>query len=209
MFDRSTRGQSQRTDNGRALWRGVLVPGTPFLTLGLLVLSLLACSAPTVEPTRTIQLATQTAKPTAHVVPPTATVIQATAEPTRVSVTPVAVEPFAVTFRRSGGFAGVNEEFVIRSDGSMEAAAGVRQLSPQAVSNLRAQIEATGLDGVPPGEYLPADPCCDRFTYELKIVKNGTTYDYITVDDTPGAPPELMDAIDVLQTFLESLAITR
>jgi hypothetical protein len=168
-----------------------------------LSMALVACGGPSPAPTSTIlppmpaPISTTrppTPAPTGTIPPP----VRATPVP----VTPLAARPFTVTFKRSGGIAGIIQTHVIRADGLVDTPSGDRQLSAQAIADLEARLEATGLYGVPSGAYLPPNPCCDRFTYELTIEKDGARYDYVTTDGTSGAPPALAQAIDMVSAVL-------
>lgn len=103
--------------------------------------------------------------------------------------------------QRSGGLAGTSETISIRGDGTVAIGTGTRQATAEAARNVAAQLVATGIFDVPPGEYVPANQCCDRFTYDLTLLKDGTQYHYITMDGTPDAPPALMEAIALVQQF--------
>jgi hypothetical protein len=125
---------------------------------------------------------------------------------------PVLVTPSAPTdqplviLERSGGFAGVTEAIVVYGDGTvvMDGETGRVGGGATAAADLIRQIEATGIYDLKTGKYLAANPCCDRFTYELTLVKEGQKYQYVTMDGAENVPPELVAAISLIRDYAES-----
>jgi hypothetical protein len=120
-----------------------------------------------------------------------------------------------VSLHLTGGIAARDQTVVIRGDGSVETSgqlAGQPSAQPtralaggaQAANALRDRLVATGVYDVTPGEYLPADPCCDRITYELTLVRNGKSYRYVTMDATDSAPRPVFAALAVVQEAIRS-----
>ncbi len=155
-----------------------------FIGLWLVVLTLAACGgpAPATTPTAT---------------PP---VVMA---PTTVSTLPP-LTSLEIVFHKSGGIAGVNETTTIRADGTVIAGSQTKRAAggAQAAADLARQIEATGIFAVKPDRYMPADPCCDRFSYTVTFVRNGQSFVYATVDATASAPPALFQAIGLIQRYI-------
>jgi hypothetical protein len=108
----------------------------------------------------------------------------------------------AVIFKRSGGFAGLNEQWTIFTDGRIETNSPTQpQLSAEAVEQLLNSLESSGffeLDNT----YLPDDTCCDRFFYEITAVQNSTFHTVTTLDATPDMPEALQQALRLIQTAL-------
>jgi hypothetical protein len=107
-----------------------------------------------------------------------------------------------VTLRVTGGIAARDQTTVIRGDGSVEITGQpARSLSGGlgAARALQERLLATGVFEVAPGDYLPADPCCDRFTYELTLVRAGKSYRYVTMDATETAPKPIFAALTAVQ----------
>lgn len=109
-----------------------------------------------------------------------------------------------ITFRRSGGFAGKVETFDLYDDGRIAVSPGSQPLEGNALAmeQLLKQIAATGLYDVAPGEFLPKNTCCDRFIYELTIVREGKTYTYTTIDAAENAPPALVKTLALIQDYI-------
>ncbi|MBO3739513.1 protealysin inhibitor emfourin [Actinoplanes flavus] len=90
-----------------------------------------------------------------------------------------------VLVQRSGGLAGVVEHFTVDRTTTGRNAADV--LTMTASRPFRALRSA----------YLPADPCCDRFTYTVVVTYSDHTAKTVTtVENTPGTPRILLDVIE-------------
>lgn len=108
----------------------------------------------------------------------------------------------AVIFKRSGGFAGLEEEWTIFTDGRVETNSPIQpQLTAEQVSQLLTSLEAMGFFELS-GSYLPDDTCCDRFVYEITAVQSGTFHTVTTLQDTPDMPESLQQALRLLETVL-------
>lgn len=129
--------------------------------------------------------------------------------PDRVQAAPPtpAVEPsqrvVLLEFRRNGGLASVDEQLLVNLDGSYsvsrQGTVGSGQLTPEQMAALLRQLESLNL-AERQGDYLPADPCCDRFTYELVYRNLMGSYQVRTMD---GAVPDwLQPVLDTLQAAL-------
>ena len=111
-----------------------------------------------------------------------------------------------VTFERSGGFTGRIESFRLKPDGSVDDGKVVLRAAggTAAAASLAAQIAATGIYAVAPGRYMPANTCCDRFEYDLTLTQNGKSYNFVTIDSAPSAPPELVQAIRLISQYINA-----
>ena len=112
-----------------------------------------------------------------------------------------------VSLQLSGGITARVQTMIIRGDGTVETSGQpTRALAggAQAASDLRDRVIATGVYEVAPGEYLPANTCCDRITYELTLVRNGRSYRYVTMDATDSAPRPIFSALAAIQEAIRS-----
>jgi hypothetical protein len=161
------------------------------LALLITILALTACGGP--APAATPVPVAGTPVPTAPVV----------AAPTPAATLPP-LTSLEIVFHKSGGIAGVNETTTIRADGTVVAGTQTRHASggAQAATELARQIEATGLFAVKPARFMPADPCCDRFTYEVTLVRNGQSFVYATMDATTSAPAALFQVVGLIQRYI-------
>ncbi|MEW5986129.1 MAG: protealysin inhibitor emfourin [Chloroflexota bacterium] len=110
-----------------------------------------------------------------------------------------------ITYQRSGGFAGVMEEYTIQSDGTVATKDGrTFQVEAAQVAQLVEDIEALGFFDLT-GDYLPDDTCCDRFEYILTVTKGDQSNTVMTVDAAEEAPAELFQIIDKVNAFIATL----
>jgi hypothetical protein len=112
-----------------------------------------------------------------------------------------------VSLQSSGGIAARSQTVVIRADGTVETSGQPTRTLPggaQAAMDLRDRLVGTGVYEVAPGEYLPANTCCDRMTYELALVRNGKSFRYVTMDSTDSAPRPIFSALAVVQEAIRS-----
>lgn len=110
-----------------------------------------------------------------------------------------------ITYQRSGGFAGVMEEYTIQSDGAVTTKDGQTfQVEPAQVEQLVQEIEDLGFFNLT-GDYLPDDTCCDRFEYTLTMTKDDQSNTVMTVDAAEEAPAELFQIIDKVNAFIATL----
>jgi hypothetical protein len=97
----------------------------------------------------------------------------------------------AIVYRRSGGLAGITEEWIVYPDGRVTGPEGPQwQLGAQRLEQILADAEALGFFDME-SRYVPDNVCCDRFTYELIIRQGDQVNRVTTVDAAPDAPPEL------------------
>ena len=108
----------------------------------------------------------------------------------------------AVIFKRTGGIGGLNEEWIIFTDGRIQTTSTtIPELSAERVSQLLNSLETAGffeLDDT----YLPEDTCCDRFFYEITAVNNSTFHTVTTLEDTPDMPEALQQTLRLIQNAL-------
>ena len=122
------------------------------------------------------------------------------------TTTPVPTATFAsntaVIFKRSGGIAGANEEWVIFTDGRIQTNTSIQpELSAEAVSQLLNSLDSAGFFELNT-TYLPEDTGCDRFLYEITAVQNSTFHTVTTLENTPDMPEPLQQSLRLLQTAL-------
>lgn len=107
-----------------------------------------------------------------------------------------------IIFSRSGGLAGVDEEWRIYADGRINDKLGQKlQVSATTVDRLWFSIRDSGFFAFAE-TYLPKDSCCDRFTYVITVRDGDNEHTVTTIDQAPSAPQELFDIIQSLNTLL-------
>ena len=106
-----------------------------------------------------------------------------------------------IIYRRSGGFAGVEEEWRIYADGRIEGPEGSQQGDPAQVQALLAQMTTSDFNSLA-DSYVPLDNCCDRFTYAITLQLEDGTKTVQTTDDIPDQPEQLTQILDSLNNLL-------
>ncbi len=111
-------------------------------------------------------------------------------------------EEIVIVYKRSGGYAGLDEEFTIYANGHITAKDGREWwVEPAAVEQLQKEFESLGFFDLAPN-YVPKNPCCDLFSYELSVNSGDHNAKVSTVDGAPGAPDQLWQMLDLVQNFL-------
>lgn len=110
-----------------------------------------------------------------------------------------------ITLARSGGIAGVSEQWTIYADGRILGPAGAAAQVPEAeVNRLLAEIEAAGFfDWATPAR-LPSG-CADCFTYSLLVTFEGQAKELRLVDGQPDAPEGAWTILERIQALLASI----
>ena len=98
----------------------------------------------------------------------------------------------------SGGIAGIDDTWLL-ADGVLTTPDGTTvALSDAQIADFRAQIVDAGFMDLD-AEYLPDDPCCDRFTYLVTIELDGRVHT-VTIMDGVDAPAGLSEIIETIRS---------
>ena len=114
-----------------------------------------------------------------------------------------------IVFRRSGGFTGVSESWVIYEDGQvayreeMKGESATREIESLELAGLLALIEEKGFFSFN-DSYMPQDICCDRLSYEITVFKDGQGK-MVTTMDGAEAPEGLWTIIGELNRLLAGI----
>lgn len=114
-----------------------------------------------------------------------------------------------INYQKSGGFAGVDERWLIYDDGHVEGhdlATGDRgrawtaEVGARAVADLLKLIKKEGFFSFKE-RYFPQNLCCDRFTYRITVFNEGKEKS-VTVMDGADAPEGLWRIIGELNKLV-------
>ncbi|MGB9890537.1 MAG: hypothetical protein ACPLTQ_12855 [Anaerolineae bacterium] len=111
-----------------------------------------------------------------------------------------------IIFERSGGLAGVHEVWRFYEDDRVVKTEQHRntteeaQFQPGVVKDAVQRIVEGGFLDLA-DEYMPANRCCDRFTYRLTIVYEGSVKTVTTMDGAE-RPPALASALAVVNSLI-------
>jgi hypothetical protein len=110
----------------------------------------------------------------------------------------VPADNVAVIFHRSGGFAGMDEQWTIYRDGRITTNNGREaQITPEQVEQLLMDIETLGFFEMS-DRYMPLNTCCDRFTYVITVRSDGKVNTVTTIDAASNVPQTLWQIIDAI-----------
>ena len=123
------------------------------------------------------------------------------------STDPAAANTPALVLRRSGGFAGVLQEWQVFSDGRVLIREGQQQeaslqVPAQAVAELLTWLDGSGFFSAQIPTPNPDETCCDRFLYELTASYNGQTNSVVVLDTPENLPGDLPEAFRRLEALL-------
>jgi hypothetical protein len=107
----------------------------------------------------------------------------------------------AVTFVVEGGIAGSSERLEVAPDGSLalfdhDRRVGTGQLAPQVLERLQGLVQSGAFRDLEP-RYVPENPCCDRFSYTVRVVRTGGEQSVSTIEGADWPAP-LGEAIQIL-----------
>jgi hypothetical protein len=112
-------------------------------------------------------------------------------------------EEATLSYQRSGGFAGLDETWLIYGDGRIVEPNGNETLiEPEQVAQLLVDLEEAGFFQLDP-TYEPENPCCDRFTYVLTAQVGERANRMSAVDGVESVPEELWDSLAIVRLFIE------
>lgn len=112
-------------------------------------------------------------------------------------------EGAVILFSRSGGFAGIVEEWTIYADGRIVSATGeTAWAQPDRVQEVIRKAESLGFFEMA-HDYVPADTCCDRILYELTIRSGERVHTVRVLEPAPDAPRGLWEIIGEVTRLVE------
>jgi hypothetical protein len=188
------------------------------LTIPFLILLATACNSG--QPGPAAETVTANATPTGTALEPVepAATTTPTAEPAATALSPAPTEaptmvPESITpssdpliiFKRSGGFAGLEDQWIIYPDGRVEGGGATQEAIPaDQIAQILADAEAGGFFNLK-DQYIDVGHCCDFFNYEITIsLPDGRSHTVATAEQTPGMPPVLAQLIQELNDLLVS-----
>ncbi len=111
-----------------------------------------------------------------------------------------------VTLQRTGGLAGVSQQWSIYPDGRVQLPNGTQsQLSADQVSALLAALDQAGFFALQ-DSYGQGDKCRDCFNYQLTVNDNGHSRTVSFVEGAADTPPEVTAALKAVNELLAQAA---
>ena len=107
-----------------------------------------------------------------------------------------------IVLHRSGGFAGVDEQWLMYADGQIEGPEGEQQqVEPEQVQAVLEIITTNNFFALD-DSYVPLDSCCDRFSYALTVQLHNNQKTVRTIDDAPEQPQQLTQVLNAVNALL-------
>jgi hypothetical protein len=107
-----------------------------------------------------------------------------------------------LSYQRSGGFAGIEERWIVYADGHIQDSQGNEWYAP--VDMIQELLQT--IDGLEyfslHSSYLTKNTCCDRFIYQLIVQYGGKTHQVVTIDANEDTPEALKQILVEVQSFL-------
>ena len=178
---------------------------------------LVTCSpdqSPNAEPTPIVKMTEKTCEPAEGTTPiaPTSCPVS-TDQPSQIKgsdTTKTEPEPDRdnagsfIVFKRSGGVAGLQQQWVIYSDARIKKPDGTQvKVYADRVKTLFDRIKATGFLDLNES-YKPPIPCLDCFTYSITVQINGQGKTAVMTDDRQQSE-QLATTLDAIRTFLSTV----
>jgi hypothetical protein len=110
-----------------------------------------------------------------------------------------------IILRRTGGFAGLEDEWWLFGDGRIVNRSDnqIQQVDGAEVVALHQDMLNGGFFNLAP-EYMPADSGDDRFTYEITLIDGDNRHTVATMDDTDTIPDLLRESLHRITMLLVS-----
>lgn len=165
-------------------------------------------AVPEVRPTET---ATPSPEPVETMTVPATAVTQTPAQLERAESTAQAVtedQPpeILLVFHRSGGFAGLDQEWTLYTDGQIIMPDGQQKMVDAAqLQALLDTIQVADFLSLNDSYYVPKDTCCDRFFYTITVQLDGATKTVETIDAAPEQPERLTAVLGAINELIQTI----
>jgi len=110
---------------------------------------------------------------------------------------------FSIEYTRTGGIAGMNEKFVIETDGTASFTSNIRKpwkekLDAPVFGDLKGFV-SRNIDKVPETMIKPVPGAADYFTYAMAVKANGKSYNFSWVDEG-AAQTKIPETLSLIQS---------
>ena len=109
----------------------------------------------------------------------------------------------AILYRRSGGLAGISEEWVIYPNGRIVSLQKKEwRVTEAKVTELLTKLETLGFFELK-GKFVPVDQCCDRFLYTLFAQRNEKSNTITVLQGVSNTPQSVWEALAAVSQFID------
>ncbi len=110
-----------------------------------------------------------------------------------------------IIYGRSGGFAGLQQEWTIYADGRIDLPDGSqKRVDPAQIQTLFDTIRTANFQSLNES-YLPEDTCCDLFTYNVTVQTDSEKQTITTMDDASNVPVELTAVLQAINQLIQTV----
>ncbi len=109
-----------------------------------------------------------------------------------------------VVFERSGGYAGLLQQWTIYTDGRIDMPDGSqKQVGTEQIEALLAAIQSANVFALN-DSYIPADSCCDQFSYTITMHLDDGVKRIDTIDNAPKQPEQVTAVLNTINNLLST-----
>jgi len=109
----------------------------------------------------------------------------------------------AILYKRSGGLAGISEEWIIYPNGRIVSLQKKEwQVAEAKVTELLTKLETLGFFELK-GKFVPVDQCCDRFLYTLFAQRNEKSNTITVLQGVSNTPQSVWEALAAVSQFID------
>lgn len=113
-------------------------------------------------------------------------------------------EETVIVYGRSGGFAGLQQEWTIHADGQINFPDGSqKQADPEQLLTVFDAVQAANFSSLN-AAYLPEDTCCDLFTYTVTVQTGSETHTITMMDNAPNVPDGLTAVFQSIDALIQN-----
>ena len=113
-----------------------------------------------------------------------------------------------IGYQRSGGYAGVNEQYNVLGNGHVSTNKQCEwRVDAEQLELLVQRIEVLGFYDLA-AKYVPKNACCDRFSYQLTVSTNDKKHTVSVVGGDPRVPEQFWEMLKLVQQFLDIIPET-
>ena len=110
-----------------------------------------------------------------------------------------------IIYGRSGGFAGLQQEWTIHANGQIVLPDGSQTEIDVAQAQVLFDTVKTANFQSLNEAYMPKDICCDLFTYTVTVQTGNETQTITTMDEAPNVPAELTAVLQTINELIQTV----
>lgn len=109
-----------------------------------------------------------------------------------------------LTLQRSGGFAGLSQQWAFYGDGRLEMPDGnEKHVDPQQLQAVLDAAQTANFFALN-NSYVPQDSCCDQFLYEITFQLGDHNKTIATMEDAPEQPEQVTAVLNAINNLIKT-----